>query len=264
MNPMVMGEQMGLLLWDVGEGLTLLAARLWTKQSGDAAAERELPRRLQRMERRQLVVRDERAREIVYRLTQTGRQVALGGRDPLAFWNRLSDGRWYVMVFDLPVEAQAARGRLLRWLRRNGFGYLQDSVWISPNSPAEIADALRQFRDDVECFTVLEARCVAGYSDDALVRGAWKFDTINRRYQTLIDYAGTHIARWTNRGAGSPTPAVVGETLRRARKLWLAAVTWDPLLPRPLWPNDYAGEKALDSLRRLRDAAMQALRLRAA
>jgi DNA-binding transcriptional regulator PaaX len=258
---MVMGEQLGLLLWDVGEGLTSFAVRLWTKQSGDKGAERHLPRRLERMERRQFIVRDERAREIVYRLTQTGRQFALGGRDPSAFWNRPSDGRWYLMVFDLPVEEQAARGRLLRWLRRNGFGYLQDSVWISPNSPAEMADALRQFRDDVECFTVLEARCAVGYKDDALVRGAWNFDAINRRYQALIDYAGAHIARWKKHVPASPTVAVVGDTLRQARKLWLAAVTQDPLLPRPLWPRNYAGEEALETLRQLRDVAMNALRL---
>ncbi len=258
MNPMSVGEHIAMLLWDIGEGVVMTAARLWCQQHGEGAEAARVSERLLRLQRRQWLTREQRAREIVYRLTATGRQGALGGRDPIVFWNRPTSGRWYLIVFDLPEEEQVTRQRLLRWLRRNGFGYLQDSVWISPDSPREIAKAVERFRDDVEALTVLEARCAAGYRDDALVSGAWKFETIQRRYQALIAHCQKQTASWNKR---APSTAAVGEALATARKLWLSAVTLDPLLPRALWPEGYAGEEALNALRNLRNAARKALRL---
>ena len=62
------------------------------------------------------------------RLTEAGRVHALGGRDPEAQWRRAWDGRWRMVLFDLPNARVAARNRLRRYLRLQGFGFLQNSV----------------------------------------------------------------------------------------------------------------------------------------
>jgi hypothetical protein len=57
----------------------------------------------------------------------------LGGRDPEAQWARPWDGQWRLVLFDVPTGQNAQRERLRRYLRDKGFGYLQNSVWISPD-----------------------------------------------------------------------------------------------------------------------------------
>ena len=98
-----------------------------------------------RLEQRQLIRRQNHAGQIVYQLTQLGRITALGGRDPEERSGRDWDGRWRMVVFDLPLSHQNVRQRLLRWLRSNGFGYLQDSVWLHTDPVTDLTDSLAGF-----------------------------------------------------------------------------------------------------------------------
>lgn len=173
---------------------------------------------------------------LIYKLTSTGRLAALGGRDPVERWSRRWDGRWRMIVFDLPARHQTVRKQLLRWLHENSFGYLQNSVWIHPDPVDDLTDALREFREDVESLTLLEANCCAGYTNEAIVRGAWNFDDINNGYRNhllLLESAPLKT---------SATPAELLRYLREERRAWLDATLADPLLPRPLLPTDYLGE----------------------
>jgi len=198
---------------------------------------------LRSLERRQLLRRERRAGKLVYRLTEKGRLAALGGRDPRERWQRGWDGRWRMIIFDLPVGAKAVRLRLLRWLRQNGFGYLQDSVWITPDPIHELTDSLSGFREDVEALTVMEARCISGSAPDAFVSGAWKFSEINARYQRYLEFLCGRT------GKGKENASWLGHE----RQLWNDAVILDPLLPRQLWPKNYLGEQAWNK----RKAALQ-------
>jgi phenylacetic acid degradation operon negative regulatory protein len=196
---------------------------------------RELPKfsQLRRLEKRGLIRQERHTDKMIWRLTEPGRQVALGGRDPVAEWGRTWDGRWRLVMFDLPVGRQVTRQRLLRWLRGHGFGYLQNSVWISPDPVPEVIEAMKDFRD-VESFSLMEAQRIAGHSDADLVSGAWDFAEINRRYQDYLDWmrkvpaANAKLAPW----------------LREERARWRRAFEPDPLLPRTLWPRAYDGEAA--------------------
>ena len=51
-------------------------------------------------------------------------------------WNRTWDGKWRLILFDVPLGRDTQRNRLRRYLRNKGFGYLQNSVWITPDSLA--------------------------------------------------------------------------------------------------------------------------------
>src|SRR2546426_1144957 len=201
------------LLW-VGEQLTRPTLYNLTESFEGWEYRRGLKRQLSRMEQRALLAREERAGQIGFRLTRLGRLAAMGGMDVKARWQRSWDGKWRMVLFALPVVRQPVRVKLLRWLRTNGFGYLQHSVWIHPDPPRVAVRELQEFRDDVEFFTIMEARCCAGHSNEALVLGAWDFREINQRYEGHLEFVAIG-DRARRQLAASPT--ALGAWMRRER-----------------------------------------------
>lgn len=183
-----------------------------------------------------------RRKDRVVRLTEKGRLHALGGRDPEAWWSRPWDGKWRLVMFDIPEKDKSLRDKLRRYLTARHFGYLQNSVWVSPD-PFEIEDGLFAGSEiNVERLLTLTAVPGTGEKNSDIVAGAWDFEAINKNYlehQSVL--------------AACPDPGAWGAAreippLRRwidaERAAWRAAVGSDPLLPRSLCPEGYAGEKA--------------------
>ena len=142
---------------------------------------------------------------------------------------------------DPRLGQNAQRERLRRYLRDNGFGYLQNSVWITPDPLAEERQILGGGKINVESLLLLEARPCAGESDAEIVAGAWDFERINRRY-------ARHLKVLAERPGGALRNDAAAKALLRwaaaERETWLDAVTNDPLLPGRILPSDYLGQKA--------------------
>jgi phenylacetic acid degradation operon negative regulatory protein len=196
---------------------------------------------LRRLERLRLIERRERGAHAACRLTAAGRLAAQGGVDPLARWQRPWDGRWRLMLFDLPSRQKSLRLRLWRWLRAQRLGYLQNSAWVCPDPIEESRLPLRHLKLTPEAFVVLESRPVPPDSDLDLARSAWDFAAINRRYHSVLDLAarGTEMAQ-----APELKPAPLRQWLAAEREAWLAAMAVDPFLPEALLPPDYLGRQA--------------------
>jgi phenylacetic acid degradation operon negative regulatory protein len=200
-----------------------------------------LVKQLAALEKRQLIERNSSAPDDrVYRLTWQGRLHVLGGRDPQARWSREWDGRWRLVLFDVPTAQNTHRARLRRYLRDKGFGYLQNSVWITPDSLAEERQILGGGKINVESLILLEARPCAGETDVEIVAGAWDYERINRRY-------ARHLKILDERPGGTLGNEVAARALLRwaaaERDAWLDAVTNDPLLPERILPPDYLGQQ---------------------
>jgi len=185
-----------------------------------------------------------RMSERVLLLSETGRVHALGGRDPEVRWNRAWDGRWHLVLFDLPNTEGAKRNRLRNYLRSQGFGWLQNSVWIAPHPLIEDKSRLAGTKADVESILFLEARPSAGERDDEIVAGAWDFKEINRLYKK-------HLTVLEARPTAPLRDAIAATRFRtwaaEEREAWLEAVTADPLLPARLLPVGYLGRKAWET-----------------
>lgn len=177
----------------------------------------------------------------VYRLSERGRLHALGGRDPDYEWHRPWDGYWRMVLFDIGEDQAVQRDRLRRYLRSQGFGYLQHSVWISPHPLDNEKRSVAGLSADVESLILLEARPVAGESDQEIVRGAWDFGAINQRYAEHLKILD---ARPREPVLAPDAARKLRDWARRERCAWLEAVSSDPLLPRPLWPSGYLGPRA--------------------
>jgi phenylacetic acid degradation operon negative regulatory protein len=194
-------------------------------------------RRIAELERLRLLERSSRsAPDLVVRLTASGRRIAIGGRDPQAFWDRPWDGQWRMVLFDIPQRQKALRQRMWRYLRSEGFGYLQNSVWVTPDliNAEQIAVAAKL--PNVEALILMQGRPCGGESDAAVVLGAWDFPRINAGYRRAM----TVLQRSPKQGDGRSFRTWA----REERRAWNAAIRSDPLLPRALWPKDYRGPAA--------------------
>ncbi len=156
------------------------------------------------------------------------------------------------MLFDVPTAQNTHRARLRRYLRDKGFGCLQNSVWITPDSLEAERQILVGGKINVESLILLEARPCAGESDAEIVAGAWDFERINRRYARHLEILG-------ERPGGALRNEGAAKALLRwataEREAWLEAVTNDPLLPERILPPDYLGQQAWrQRIESLRDA----------
>jgi phenylacetic acid degradation operon negative regulatory protein len=248
-------EFLNFLLWSA-DRLARPTFRSLTDSYEGWAYRNGLRRQVATLEKQQLLERDASAPDDrFYRLTAQGRLHVLGGRDPEEQWARPWDGRWRLVLFDVPTRQNAQRERLRRYLRNNGFGYLQNSVWITPDPLAEERRILGDGKINVESLLLLEARPCAGESDAEIVAGAWDFQRINRRYARQLKVLD-------ERPTGALRNDAAAKALRRwavaEREAWLDAVTNDPLLPGRILPSDYLGQQAWRRrLEALRDAGRQ-------
>ena len=231
-------EFLNLLLWSA-DILMRPSYRNLTDSYESWAYRNGLLKQVTRLEQQQLIERDANSPDDrLYRLSAQGRLHVLGGRDPEERWARSWDGHWRMVLFDVPTGQNAQRERLRRYLRDKGFGYLQNSVWITPDSLEEERRILVGGKINVESLVLLEAQPCAGESDTEIVAGAWDFERINRRY-------ARHLKVLDTRPGGALLNEAAAKALLRwaaaERKAWLDAVTNDPLLPVRILPSDYLG-----------------------
>jgi phenylacetic acid degradation operon negative regulatory protein len=234
-------ELLNLMLWS-SELLAQPTFRNFTYSYEAWAYRNGLIKQASRLEQRQLIERDAGSpNDRLYRLTAQGRLHVLGGRDPEERWARPWDGQWRLVLFDVPTRQNARRERLRRYLRDNGFGYLQNSVWITPDPLKDERQIIGGGKINVESLILLEARPCAGESDAEIVAGAWNFERINRRY-------ARHLKVLEERPDNTLRNEMAAKALlcwaTAEREAWWNAVTNDPLLPSKILPSDYLGQRA--------------------
>jgi DNA-binding transcriptional regulator PaaX len=176
------------------------------------------------------------------RLTSAGKLKALGGRDPVAQWEREWDGRWQCVVFDVPERRRAARLRLRRLLRQCHFGRLQGSLWITPAPLDPIIRELSDSEEDPTGLIILPSGPLGKESESKIVAKAWNFESINAEHRTYLDFLKKNPLREVS----------LEKTMRWLfveRQNWIRVASKDPFLPRALWPEDYLGYEVWDRRR---------------
>jgi phenylacetic acid degradation operon negative regulatory protein len=177
----------------------------------------------------------------VHQLTEAGRLRALGGRDPKLAWRRRWDKQWRLVIFDIPQKQSSARVRLRRSLGRLGFGYLQNSVWVTPDPLEPLVDKLKRDQINVKSLFLFQGRPCGGESDLDIARGAWNFDAINDAYQ-LHDKVMKQHPSLTRSDQGAAR--CWQEWFAHEREAWQHAMDIDPLLPADAQPPGYRGNSA--------------------
>jgi DNA-binding transcriptional regulator PaaX len=234
-------ELLYFLLWTADPFLSANWRRL--DDSFEAWAWRNhLGRRLAELQRQKLIERHpEPNLDRVVRLTEEGRRLALGGRDPIAQWSRPWDGLWRLILFDIPISQPKLRQRFWRTLRQLNFGYLQGSVWATPDSAASLRSLLRETTVQADSLLIVEGRPAAGECDAEIVQAAWDFEEVNRRYQRYLRLLEARL----------PGRAGLPAWTHQELTAWRHATHLDPFLPQALLPEGYLGFDALREKKRV-------------
>lgn len=189
---------------------------------------------LTRMANRGLLERHRRGREMSYSLTEHAEVVLQAGRElALEPVDRSWDGVWTIVAVSLPETKRALRYRVSSRMTAEGFGQLQNGLWISPHK-VDIMAVLGDL-DTEGCVSVFIGHSDRYTLDEALIAKAFDLNRIARRYLAFVD-------RWNN-----PQPAAQGDELTALVSLlaeWGQAVRADPRLPLEHLPQDWPGRAA--------------------
>jgi len=159
-------------------------------------------------------------------LTKEGREKLIR---ILPFWHEPKkwDGKWYLVIFDIPEKIRLKRDIFREDLRKLGFGQLQASVWISPyNYLNNILEIIRFYR--IENFVILSETDKLGQEESQnLAKRIWNLDKINEEYKKFIQkYYLTK-------------PSIFEMKID-----FYSIFRKDPQLPLDLLPEDWKGEEA--------------------
>ncbi len=236
-------EFLYVLLWTADSFLRPSWRDVFAPDFESWAWRRGLGRRLAQLQQQKLIEEHpvKSATGRLVRLTETGRLAVLGGRDPVSRWARPWDGRWRLLLFDLPSTAVAVRGKLHRHLRAERLGYLQHSVWITPDSLEETRRLVEGVPADPEGFLLFEGRPASGEPDAGIVAGAWDFAAINAAYEQHLAIVRTAPRQMPRTDADRDR---LHNWARREHAAWKKAAALDPLLPLALQPTGYLGRSA--------------------
>jgi len=227
-------------------GLQLLGGRSTIRVIGGLSTDfygDNWERQLQRLREKALLeVSPGGPRDRVWKLSERGRVLALGGRDPTVEWARRWDGMWRFVLFDLPSDRQKDRVALRRLLRRHGWGCLQLSGWISPHPLPAIA-ALNLGERFASSLLLLDARPAAGETDAEIVQAAWDFEAINAAYAEFLGV----LKHRPKADSGAASHGAWVAWWRAVHEAWRNAVQRDPLLPSALLPSGYRGRGAWEA-----------------
>lgn len=214
-----------------------------------------LLRQIQRLEAQALIETkmDAQSGERLVRLTEKGAMACRPKNDPVARWTRVWDGKWRMVIFDVPESDRSLRAKMRRRLMLEGFGCLQKSVWISPSPFGAMVEELKGAKVVGGALTLWEASPAAGETPEDMVREAWNFEEIGRRWQILAEHLEAADDRSEKPGGN------LWEWMAKERQLTRACLEVDPLLPEALLPSAYPGrvvwKKREETLERIARAA---------
>ena len=180
--------------------------------------------------------RDKKSGKRFIRLTQKGVAAGRLGADPEQRWQRWWDGKWRVILFDLPETQRAARRKLREKLAASGFGCMQRSAWLSPDPLDDFTAQLRPLAVDVATLVLLDSTPCGGESAADMVAAAWNFRQINAAWQILA----AHLNAAPKDLAAVPKERIV-RWVTKERNLLERCFRTDPFLPKQLLPPTYQG-----------------------
>jgi phenylacetic acid degradation operon negative regulatory protein len=190
------------------------------------------------------------------RLTDEGEALLPVYCNPESHWSKRWNKWWYVLMFDVPEAERKYRDALRSFLKKNRFGCLQKSVWVTPrDARADYDDLDRAASVDSVAF-LFEARTVLGHGNQSVVREAWNFNKIDRIQELYIQYALENLALLGRTGA--PEHELM-QFLRMDNQAYAQAMSLDPLLPNELLPRNYQGKRVADLHRKLIQSVFKCL-----
>lgn len=217
-------------------------------------SERRANQLLSRLEQQSLIERDGRGQRARFRITEAGRN-RVASIEPARLWAKPWDRRWRVFGYDLPETRRKDRVALWKALHARKLGLLQRSMWVWPHPVEQLLREIVEAEGIPECFCGFESRQLFLCDDAEVVEAAWDFQEIGRRHQSYL----RHPAATAKALATARDLQTLAQRVRVERQAYQFAFSFDPFLPRELWPKSYAGPAVEARHQRFRAALREQL-----
>lgn len=178
----------------------------------------------------------ERKGNIYYRLTSRGSDKIKEEIPLLKLAEKPWDGRWRIVIFDIPEKKRFLRDALREKLLLLGFGKWQESVYLNPH---QIEQEMKQYLVakglSSYCVCLTAKRADLG-NDLELANIVWHLDKMNQGYEDFISDCRELVSE--------KGKEVKNEEIN---KLWLSykdLIINDPYLPKELLPERWLAQKA--------------------
>ncbi|WP_083441389.1 PaaX family transcriptional regulator C-terminal domain-containing protein [Nitriliruptor alkaliphilus] len=214
---------------------------------------------LSRLKRQGWLATERRSRSSWYRLTPLGVQELDEGRERIFTRHGMDpwDGRWSLVIYQVPEAERQVRQWLRTRLQWLGFGPLGPATWVSPHDRLrELEEAMAAAEIEAQV-DLLDASTGSLARDRELARRCWDLEEVAEAYQRFVTRYQPRIERY-EAGEFEGAEALIEhiELVAAYRKFPFS----DPDLPRELLPTDWIGTTAhttfLQGYELLKGAAM--------
>lgn len=174
------------------------------------------------------------------RITNRGQQAWQRDFSFLAMRDTPWDGKWRLVIFDLPEDKKSIRESLRRKLYKLGFGQLQKSIYINP---FDFVQDMAEFLENKHLLGyafVLTAKHELMGNAQKLANRVWKLEKINREYKKILK----ELKRLKTINNEQKREVL----LRRLFFDLSDLLVRDPILPKELLPDDWLGDKVRKGL----------------
>lgn len=194
-------------------------------------------------------------RQTRWRLTEQARGILAAGTERIYGFGRGEApwaGEWLLLYVAVPDAGRKIRSRLHTRLSWAGFGFLPQSLWISPD-PSREGEAAEVLASLGLAGRATSFRSASGSIGgmDVLVRRAWDFDGIAEHHRRFLAEAD---------GARPRTREASFVALTRLVNRWRSLPFVDPDLPDELLPSKWVGRRAARLFHRLHERWEEAAR----
>lgn len=162
----------------------------------------------------------------VYRITTQGIERLERTYPLMRLRKQKWDGKWRVVIFDVPENKRKIRNKLRWQLEDWGLGMLQQSAWITPYPLGKALKEVLSAQGLSEYIVVFEGANLFDEDEIKLATKVWGLGKINRKYEKWLDKVEK----------GKITQKLIDE--------YLEILELDPCLPEDLLPEWWAGDEA--------------------
>ncbi|HUK88778.1 MAG TPA: PaaX family transcriptional regulator C-terminal domain-containing protein [Blastocatellia bacterium] len=122
-----------------------------------------------------------------YALTERGRRrMAEAAERIYKFKREHWDGRWRILVYNIPEKKHELRSQIRQELKWLGWGSLSNSAWITPNNIVDrTIEHLKSYRID-KYVEIFDATHLAFSEDQELLKKCWDLTAIDAGYRKFI------------------------------------------------------------------------------
>lgn len=152
----------------------------------------------------------------------------------MQYSQRRWDGLWWLAIYDIPENKKYRRDAFREFIRRLGFGKVQESCWVSPYDLSSQIYEFAKREKSLPYICLYKGKFFAGKSIDDLVEDIWSLRQLDDRYNRWIRLCKENIEK-------IETEAV---DLKESYKIYLETFSLfkniikdDPFLPKEFFKN---------------------------